>query len=102
MTNALESRKAMAALLEKYRKAGGKVVHVTHTVPDGAPVFTPGTKLAEEFEELKPKEGEKEIKKEHPSAFVETELESYLKGVGGKKVVLTGYMVGFCAEMRGL
>ncbi|KAK0943722.1 hypothetical protein LTR48_003829 [Friedmanniomyces endolithicus] len=98
VTNAPESRKAMAALLEKYRKAGGKVVHVTHTVPDGAPVFTPGTKLAEEFEELKPKDGEKEIKKEHPSAFVETELESYLKGIGGKKVVLTGYMAHVCVS----
>jgi len=34
-------------------------VHVTHTTPDGAPLFTPGTELAKEFEELKPKEGEK-------------------------------------------
>ncbi|TKA63754.1 hypothetical protein B0A55_09961 [Friedmanniomyces simplex] len=98
VTNAPQSRKAIAALLEKYRKAGGKVVHVTHTVPEGAPVFTPGTKLAEEFEELKPKDGEKSIQKIHPSAFVDTELHDYLRGVGGLKVVLAGYMAHVCVS----
>ena len=54
------TRKAIAGLLEKYRKDGKSknIVHVVHQVPDGAPVFTPGTELAEEFAELKPKEGE--------------------------------------------
>jgi len=93
VSNAPESRKAMAALLEKYRDAGGKVVHVKHTVPEGAPVFTPKTKLAEEYEELTPKEGEKVIEKIHPSSFADTNLHDYLRGVGGLKVVLTGYMV---------
>lgn len=70
-------------------------MHVLHQVPDGAPIFTPGTDLAEEFEELKPQEGEKVVKKLHPSAFAETELDGLLKkdGVEGKKVVLVGYMV---------
>lgn len=72
-------------------------MHVLHQVPDGAPIFTPGTDLAEEFEELRPKEGEKVVKKLHPSAFAETELDGLLKkdGVEGKKVVLVGYMVMF-------
>lgn len=72
-------------------------MHVLHQVPDGAPIFTPGTDLAEEFEELRPKEGEKVVKKLHPSAFAETELDGLLKkdGVEGKKVVLVGYMVTF-------
>ena len=47
VTNAPETRKAIASLLEKYRNAGGKIVHVVHKTPDGAPVFTPNTKLAE-------------------------------------------------------
>jgi len=59
VANVASSRKAIAALLDKYRQANGKIVHVTHQVPDGAPVFTPGTDLAEEFDELKPREGEK-------------------------------------------
>ena len=54
------TRAAIASLLEKYRKSGNtkNIVHVVHSTPDGAPVFTPGTELAEEFDELKPKEGE--------------------------------------------
>jgi nicotinamidase-related amidase len=56
--NVEQSRKVIASLLEKYRKANGKVVHVLHQVPDGAPVFTPGSDLAKEFDELKPKDGE--------------------------------------------
>lgn len=56
------SRAVIASLLERYRSAGqGKknVVHVVHRVPAGTPVFTPGTPLEEEFEELRPREGEK-------------------------------------------
>jgi len=93
VSNADSSRAAMASLLNRYRDAGGKVVHVKHTVPEGAPVFTPNTELAEEFEELTPREGEKVVEKIHPSSFVDTNLHDYLRGVGGLKVVLTGYMV---------
>lgn len=55
VTNAPASGKAIANLLEKYRAANGKVVHILHKTPDGAPIFTPGTDLAEEFKELKAK-----------------------------------------------
>lgn len=55
VTNAASSSKAIAELLERYRKANGKVIHVLHKTPEGAPVFTPGTDLAEEFKELKAK-----------------------------------------------
>lgn len=109
MTNASSTRKVISQLLELYRsassssssasaakgKGGTRIVHVLHQVPDGAPIFTPGTDLAEEFEELKPKEGEKVVKKLHPSAFAETQLDGLLKKDGVKKVVLVGYMVMF-------
>lgn len=102
VTNASSTRKVISQLLELYRSSSSsssatRIVHVLHQVPDGAPIFTPGTDLAEEFEELKPKEGEKVVKKLHPSAFAETELDGLLKkdGVEGKRVVLVGYMVMF-------
>ena len=93
VSNAPESRKAIAALLQKYRDGNGKVVHVKHIVPDGAPVFTPNTKLVEEYEELTPKNGETVIEKNHPSSFADTNLHEHLQGNGGQKIVLTGYMV---------
>lgn len=93
VTNAAESRKVIAGLLEKYRVANGSIVHVVHDTPEGAPVFTPGTKLAEEFDELKPKDGEAVIHKNFPGSFTKTDLQSVLDKTGKKKVVLTGYMV---------
>ena len=54
-----QTRAAIAALLQRYRAARGHVVHVVHQVPEGAPVFTPGTALAREFDELAPRAGEK-------------------------------------------
>lgn len=95
VSNISTSRPAIASLLKKYRDANGKIVHVTHSTPDGAPVFTPGTELAEEFEELKPRQGEKVVQKVHPGSFADTDLDEYLKSEGdaGKKIVLTGYMV---------
>jgi hypothetical protein len=89
-SNTASSRKVIASLLEKYRQGNGKIVHVVHDTPDGAPVFTPGTKLAEEFDELAPKDGEKVIHKNYPSSFAGTDLHKHL---GGGKIVLTGYMV---------
>ena len=97
VTNAPESRKAIAALLKKYREANGKIVHVVHQVPEGAPVFTPNTKLAEEYEELAPLDGEKFIQKNHPSSFADTDLHDHLGG-NGAKVVLTGYMAHVCVS----
>ena len=39
VSNAPQSRKAIAELLEKYRAANGKIVHVTHSVPGRIPYF---------------------------------------------------------------
>jgi nicotinamidase-related amidase len=55
VTNAAASGKIIADLLEKYRSANGKIIHVLHKTPEGAPIFTPGTDLANEFKDLKAK-----------------------------------------------
>ncbi|KAI4218636.1 MAG: hypothetical protein L6R36_008839 [Xanthoria steineri] len=83
-----KSRNAIGEVLEKWRNGGGEVVHILHKVPEGAPLFTPGTELAEEFKELKPREGEKVIYKPHPCAFTDTPLDAHLKQLGKSKIVL--------------
>ncbi|PLB43623.1 pyrazinamidase/nicotinamidase [Aspergillus steynii IBT 23096] len=94
------SRKVISDLLNRYRRSGdGKnIVHVVHETPTGAPVFTPGTDLAREFEELTPQAGEKVVTKHFPSSFAQTDLHEYLSGLGpvGKKIVLVGYMAHVC------
>ncbi|KAI1842176.1 hypothetical protein JX265_001463 [Neoarthrinium moseri] len=98
VSNVDSSRKAIADLLKKYRDAKGSIVHVVHATPDGAPVFTPKTSLAQEFEELTPKDGEKVIQKQYPGSFAGTDLQDHLEKVGSKKVVLTGYMAHVCVS----
>ncbi|KAL3481382.1 Isochorismatase-like protein [Aspergillus californicus] len=96
-----ETRKAIADLLALYRSNNSEnIVHVVHEVPQGAPVFTPGTPLAEEFTELKPAAGEKVVVKNFPSSFAQTDLHAYLQGLGdvGKKIVLVGYMAHVCVS----
>ncbi|KAF4833075.1 putative isochorismatase family protein YddQ [Colletotrichum siamense] len=90
------SRAKIAFLLEKYRAAKAPVIHVVHEVPADAPLFTPGTDLAEEFSELKPVEGESVVTKHFPGSFTGTNLENLLKATGRNKVVLTGYMAHVC------
>ncbi|CAI6060836.1 unnamed protein product [Clonostachys chloroleuca] len=96
--NVESTRAAIKALLDKYRAAGAPVVHVVHDTPAGAPVFTPGSELAEEFQELTPKDGESLVHKQHPGSFTATELQDILEKTGRKKIVLTGYMAHVCVS----
>lgn len=96
--NVASTRAAISSLLEKYRAASGSIVHIVHAVPAGAPIFTPGTALAEEFPELTPKEGEKVIAKQFPGSFTGTDLEEFIKSTGKNKLVLTGYMAHVCVS----
>jgi len=91
--NGPQSSAVIADLLKKWRSANGKIIHVLHKVPEGTPVFTPGTKLAEEIEGVEAKEGEPVIWKLYPGSFAETELQAKLKEWGVQKVALVGYMV---------
>ncbi|KAM5341489.1 hypothetical protein ACJ41O_014520 [Fusarium nematophilum] len=98
ISNIDTSRVALASLLEKYRAAKAPVVHVVHATPAGAPVFTPGTELAEELKELTPIDGESVVTKQHPGSFTDTDLQDILKASGRSKVVLTGYMAHVCVS----
>ncbi|TYJ58408.1 hypothetical protein B9479_000954 [Cryptococcus floricola] len=92
------TRKAISTLLTHYRKASAPLIHVVHQTPDGAPLFTPGTRLADEFDELKPVSGEPVVGKQHPGAFTGTNLQELLDKFGKKKVVLVGYMAHICVS----
>ncbi|KAM0346270.1 hypothetical protein ACHAPU_005697 [Fusarium lateritium] len=94
--NIESSRPVIASLLGKYRAAKAPVVHVVHITPLGAPIFTPNTTLAKEFDELKPVEDEKTVKKSHPGSFTGTDLQEILTATGRSKIVLVGYMAHVC------
>lgn len=80
VTNAESSGKAIASLLEKYRAAGGKIVHVMHQTPEGAPIFTPGTELANEFSNVAAKVSAlfrcSELQADNPSGWRRNNMEA--------------------------
>ncbi|EON62214.1 hypothetical protein W97_01434 [Coniosporium apollinis CBS 100218] len=101
VSNLDSSRAAIRSLLDKYRQADGKIVHILHSVPEGAPVFTPGTELEKEFDELEPQGNEKVIVKKYPGSFAETSLRDELKSLPDEapgKIVLCGYMAHVCVS----
>lgn len=57
-----------------------------------------GSKGAEIIDELKPLNKEKIIYKHRYSAFYNTDLEIYLRGLGVTDLIITGIMTGICVE----
>ena len=66
-------------MLSKYRKDGGDIIHIRHVTPEGAPLFTQGTELAEEFGELVEGMGDKE----KVSRFVDKKADVWLTLIVG-------------------
>jgi hypothetical protein len=56
----------------------GNIIHVRRRTPEGAPIFTPRTTRANEFDELKTKDGATVIWKKLPGSFAQTELQKEL------------------------
>ncbi|ADV25060.1 isochorismatase [Cryptococcus gattii Ru294] len=92
------TRKNIKTLLDRYRKTSAPVIHVVHEVPAGAPLFTPGTPLADELEELRPVSDESVVVKHHPGSFTDTNLNNLIEKTGRKKLVLVGYMAHVCVS----
>ncbi|KAL8629640.1 hypothetical protein Q9189_004658 [Teloschistes chrysophthalmus] len=91
-----KSRRVIGEVVGKWRGGKGEVVHICHETPAGAPVFTPGTELAGDFEEIRAVEGEEVIWKPKPCAFSDTTLDAYLKDRKINKILLVGYMAHVC------
>lgn len=74
--------------LEYFRKNDGLVVHVRHNFQPGGDIH----KL------VKPIDGEKVISKDEVNAFLNTDLDSYLKSKNIKHVILVGMQTQMCLE----
>ena len=79
-----------------HRKDGCDVEITRRNVFTQKPFAVEGTKGAEIIEELKPKENEYIIKKIRMSAFFNTDLDSILRSLGIKNVVVAGIQTPNC------
>jgi len=86
-------------LLDAFRRAGEPVVHVQHvsSEPD-ATFLLPGTRGVEIHSLVAPEGGEPVVRKANPNSFLETELESTLRGLGVDEVVVCGMMTSMCVD----
>lgn len=77
---------------------GGVVVEEIFTGVKDVGLCVDGTWDAEIIDELEPREGEAIIKKNRPSAFYSTSLESYLRAMKIQNVVICGVTTNICVE----
>ena len=85
-------------VLEAFRAAGDPVFHVQHLSPAGGGFLEEGTDGAEIMDPVTPREGETLITKRKPNAFLGTELEQHLRGLGVGEVVVAGMMTSMCVD----
>lgn len=89
---------ALAALLDKARKAGAPVVHVRHKGSPTGKAFNPTLSGFEIVKQLTPRDGEKIVDKGLPNAFTGTDLADHLKASGRKNLIVGGFMTHMCVS----
>jgi nicotinamidase-related amidase len=83
-------------LLEKARAQKVPIYHIVHYATPGAPIFNPDGPMSKIIDAVKPEGDEAVISKNLPSAFVNTELDNYLKKTGKTDIVIAGFMTHMC------
>jgi nicotinamidase-related amidase len=86
-----------AELLERARSAGIPIIHIQHDAGAGSP-YDVRTDIGAIVDRVAPKGDEPVIVKQFPNAFVQTELESRLKGAGTSNLLLAGFMTHMCVN----
>lgn len=86
LTNRFEATENTKKLLDLFREKGFTVIHVQHK--SNSPIR----------DLVKPIGNEKVVTKEHVNAFIDTDLEEYLKSVGAEQLVICGMMTQMCVE----
>jgi nicotinamidase-related amidase len=85
-------------VLEAFRAAGEPVVHVQHLSAPGEGFLEEGTDGAEIMPPVTPRDGETLVAKRAPNAFLGTDLEERLRGLGVEEVVVAGMMTSMCVD----
>ncbi|MCX5180729.1 isochorismatase family protein [Streptomyces virginiae] len=86
---------AGAALLDRARAAGAKVIHVINDGGEGSP-YDIRAEIGRIHPRVAPVEGEVVVVKTVPNGFVETDLGDHVDASGHKDVILAGFMTHMC------
>ncbi|KAI8065424.1 Isochorismatase-like protein [Gongronella butleri] len=100
--NPVETAKACAQLIQKFRQEGKTVIHVQHeATPEqyaALGIFEKGSEGMQFHELVKPLAGEKIVVKHEPSSFINTDLKDYLVAKEIKKLVIVGMLGHNCVS----
>lgn len=88
----------MHKVLEDFRKHGRTVIHVRHDSSSPDSPLHHGKESFQFKDEVKPLEGELIITKHVNSAFIGTDLEQVLRGMGNPSVYYMGLVTGHCVS----
>ena len=84
-------------LLARAREAGTPVIHVRHDSGPGSP-YDVTAAIGQISDTVAPHGDETVVTKTYPSAFVGTDLEAHLKGLGVTDLILAGFMTHMCVN----
>lgn len=88
-----------ARLIEAFRQAGDKVVHIRHEfTSDEAPFFAPGSEGAQLHSKVLNRADEPVVLKHFVNSFRETELQAILERYGIVELVVAGSMSHMCID----
>jgi nicotinamidase-related amidase len=86
-----------AELLARARSAGIPVIHIQHDSGAGSP-YDVRARIGAIHSSVAPREGEPVIVKNFPNSFVQTDLDSRLRGGGASNLLLAGFMTHMCVN----
>lgn len=96
--HAYEAEDRIKLLIEESRRVRRPIVYIQHINPPDETFFLEGTYGCEISERIKPLSVNKVILKYYPNSFLETELDSYLKEQGIRKLIVCGMMTHMCVD----
>jgi nicotinamidase-related amidase len=84
-------------LLQRARALGVPVIHIAHDAGPGSP-YDVRAEIGQIADVVAPQGQEPVIIKNYPSSFEKTDLDTRLKGLGVKNLVLAGFMTHMCVN----
>lgn len=96
--HAYEAEKKIQSLIKESRTQERPIIYIQHINPPDDTFFLENTYGCGISERIKPLADDKVIVKYYPNSFHETELDSYLKEKGIKKLIVCGMMTHMCVD----
>ncbi len=93
-----DAEKNIQRHLQHYRKHQLELIHVQHLSTDAQSTYRPNQEGCDFKEEVQPLGGEKIIQKSVQNAFINTDLEAYLKAKGLNELLITGVITNNSVE----